>query len=183
MSSALFLELLESRIAPAVVINVGHPPVDDPTLVTFISPGTPFQVADSHSSDAAIATLFSSDTPDHYYLALNSGDKVKLYNSSGSFEDYITVTGGKAIAFFYDSNSDGFVDSTDLTGLSVAASTGLNIVGNVDGDIIGNLDGKTGQMSLDTLLNDSISISKLNIQGSLLSNNLIHANGSSVTQA
>jgi hypothetical protein len=157
------LEILEPRIAPAVVINVGAPTDSDPLNRTYTE--APFLLADT-STDPGIAALFAGST-DNYYLQLGAGDKVRMWSDTQGYKDFITVSTGKILVFFQDKNplDGGRVEAADLTGLSLGVGAAVSVAGSVDGDIIGNFNSKTGLISRTELLADPVSISSLNIAG------------------
>jgi len=149
------LEALEPRIAPAAIVVGTSNPGDGYSQAAFTKA--------ANSPDPAIATLFAGSA-DHYYLTLDSKTPVKFGNE---YADYITVTGSKALVFFYDKNSDGLVNMGEISGLSLGDSAALSINDNVGGDVLGTFNAKTGTFSATNLQPDAKSISKLAISGSV----------------
>ncbi len=160
MVSEFFIEELEQRVAPAnasgLTINVGSAGSEN-----YTTSGTHF-VLTSASPQTDIATLFAGST-DQYYLALNAGDVVN-YATTGGQTNFLTITAGKAIAFFNDFNHDGIVQSNELTGLAVSAGSSTSVGFSVHGDILTAVNGTTGVFST-SLISDTQNIAKLNVNG------------------
>jgi hypothetical protein len=157
--STSFLEELEARIAPAVIINVGAP-ADGPANTTYQE--APFVQA-SASTDPGIASLFAG-SPDHYVLTLGPGDKIRMFNDATGYGDYLSISAGKVLAFFLNKDAaaenltpslldDGRVEKNDLVGLSLGTGAKLTLFGaGVDGDIVSNFNASTGLISVSSLV-------------------------------
>lgn len=133
-----FVEVLEARIAPAVIL-VGN----DPTSVGYDE--APF-VGTNVSPDPSVRELFDGSSS-HYYLNLAAGDVVKFYDDADGYKNFIGVNAGRAFAFFFDANGDKTVQKNELSGFAVGQGTNLAVSGSVNGDVVGNLDGRTQQLS------------------------------------
>jgi hypothetical protein len=165
-AAALFVEALEARIAPAVVINVGAPSLDgdqpiDPRSFNYnYAPegeANPFRLVSG--PDALIPV---------YAVTLGVGkgsDEVRQINIYGgqSFQEWITIKGSSATAFFTDANRNGVVDTDELTGIAFGSRLGLTVNGSINGDIIGN-GGGTGSS---LVVPGGPSISFLRVAGSV----------------
>jgi hypothetical protein len=88
----------------------------------------------------------------------------------------VKVSSGISYLFFHDANTNGIVESGEMTGISVSSGAGVQIfaaMGSVNGDILVNLNGKTGDFSSTDLNLDARGISSFkvsgNIEGSILS--------------
>lgn len=158
----LFVEALESRIAPATFV-VGNP--SDGGTMNYTTPGTEFNLA-SASADPVIAALFSGSTS-HYYIDLGAKDQMFLATADIP-ANFINVIGGRALAFFHDIDADNIVDANELTGLSLGAATNIAIGYSVNGDILTSLDAKTGLMA-PSLIGDAQTIKKLTLNGDAVS--------------
>jgi hypothetical protein len=97
------LEILEPRIAPAVIL-VGS----DPTSIGYDD--APFIKA-SASTDPAVKELFNGSNA-HYYLNLTARDVVKFYDTSDGYQNFISVGAGRVFAFFFDANNDNTVQKS-----------------------------------------------------------------------
>jgi hypothetical protein len=141
---APFLELLEPRIAPAVIV-IGPASLG---ADTYTSDDTAFRPA----SNAFAGLDF---TAKHYYLDLARGDSVSVASEQGNTIDFIKLTGrtGAAFAFFYDADDNKIPTVNELTGLSLAAGTSIAIKGNVDGDVVTNRDA-SGTLVFNSLISD-----------------------------
>ena len=169
--SVNFLEPLEDRIAPAVIINVGAP-TDGAGNTTYNE--APFVQA-SLSADPGIADLFEGSS-DHYVLTLGAGDKVKMFNQATGYGDYLTISAGKVLAFFHNKDAstefstsslldDGRVDKNDFVGLSLGTGARITLFGaGVDGDIVSNFNSSTGLISQNALVAGN-TIAGLSISG------------------
>ena len=161
-----FLEVLEPRIAPAV-INAGPISVDGvPTGgVDYTSAGTPFQLA----SEAAVSgpAIFDPTDTSHFFIDLQAGDTLRIYNSSAAFSDFAKVTAGRGFAFFHDINSDGAPQANELTGLVLSAGAKASVSGDVGGSILGTLNAKTGVFSTNSLVSKTQSIAALTVSGNV----------------
>lgn len=164
---ASFLEVLEPRIAPAV-INAGPISVDGvPTGgVDYTSVGTPFRQASEADTGSSPAIFDPTDTS-HFFIDLRAGDTLRIYNSSASFSDFAKVTAGRGFAFFHDSNSDGAPQANELTGLVLSAGAKVAVSGDVGGSILGTLDAKTGVFSTDSLVSKRQNIAALTVSGNV----------------
>jgi hypothetical protein len=145
---ATSLEPLESRIAPARVIQVGAPTAlgndvdytdSDPSQKLFVNTelGT-----DQISTAVGGGVTGVADT---FYIKLTAGDVLQIFNSSSSFNDFLTVKSGTMVAFFVDRpsvnfpNGDNEVQANELTGISMGPNTSFILRGAVEGDIVTNL--------------------------------------------
>ena len=164
---ASFLEVLEPRIAPAV-INAGPISVDGvPTGgVDYTSAGTPFRQASEADTGSSPAIFDPTDTS-HFFIDLRAGDTLRIYNTSAAFSDFAKVTAGRGFAFFHDSNSDGAPQANELTGLVLSAGAKVAVSGDVGGSILGTLDAKTGVFSTDSLVSKKQSIAALTVSGNV----------------
>lgn len=167
---ALFVEALEARIAPAVVINVGAPSFDggdqpiDPRSFNYnyapegeVNPFRLVSPVDAASVPVYAVTLGTA----------NVGDQVRqlnIFSGAGAFQEWIAIKGSTATAFFTDANRDGRVDADELTGIAFGSRLGLTVNGSVNGDIIGN-GGEAGATSL--VVPNGPSISFLTVKGSV----------------
>jgi hypothetical protein len=136
-----FVEVLEARIAPAIIINVGAPAeitLNEGTFnYDYAPPGkaNPFEAVDPA-------------TPGYYFVDLGTarGDalvsQIRLYGGGQDpFTPWITIAGsGEARAFFQD-NGDGRVSSEELVGIAYGQNLSLTVAGSVRGDIVGNFAG------------------------------------------
>jgi len=156
------IEPLENRIAPATIL-VGNASAS-PHNVGYAD--SPFATVASNSSFAAAV----GDTTDGFYLTLHAGDKIDLFNSGKGYTPFITVTKGTVVAFFVDKNSNGQVDASELTGLSLGNNVAMNVFGAVNGDVATDLNAD-GVTINSTGLNDfgikSLSVSGGSINGSV----------------
>lgn len=161
------VEPLESRIAPATLLVGAEqngdlvPGTYNYTDATSPAGDTPFILA-SDSVDVEIAALFAGST-DHYYIDLGSKDALSLFTTAGN-TNLITMSAGRAFAFFYDANNDGIVQSNEMTGLAVAAGTSATVGTSINGDVLTSLDGKTGLFST-SLIGDTQTLKKLSVDG------------------
>jgi hypothetical protein len=162
----LFLESLESRIAPAVIV-VG------PTAYggqEYTSAGTPFKDASSVPVDTGHGSFSGFVDGSNYYLKLKAGDTLVMASSGGQ-NNFITVSAGTVDAFFVDTNHTGIPTASELTGLSLSAGSKLVVSGSVNGDIIANLNAATGQIEVNNLISNKQSIASLtvnNVAGSII---------------
>ena len=140
--ATLFLENLEPRIAPAVIL-VGPDPSVPSSSIGYDD--TPFIKA-SESPDPSLRTLFSG-SQDHFYLNLASRDVVQFYDNTDGYKNFIKVDAGRVFAFFFDANGNNAVEKDELAGFALAQGTRLSVAGTVNGDIVGNLDARTQQLS------------------------------------
>lgn len=144
VSPPSFLEPLEPRIAPALVINVGVPvdadgvPAADPDSYNYkyAPPGqtNPFTALGPGDGGHPV-----------YELSLGTGrgtDEIRqldLYTGGKpAFGPWITIKGSSATAFFTDFNRNDVVDDNELTGIAFTSRLNLTVNGSVNGDIIGN---------------------------------------------
>jgi len=162
--TARFLEALEARLAPAVIINVGAP-TDDAGNTTYNE--APFVDA-ARSLDPGVKTLFDGAS-DYYTLALGPGDKVRMWSET-NINDYLTVSAGQVLAFFHNKDAldpldKGRVDKNDLVGLSLGSGAKVAVFGaGVDGDIVSNFNAASGLMSANSLVSGN-TIAGLSISG------------------
>lgn len=174
MSSQNFLESLEPRIAPAVVINAG--PANQGGIGYTDSP---FVDTDA-SADPGVVALFNQPGSDHnyYYLTLKSGDTLNLFNSTpgAGYDQFVKVTGGEVLVFFHDINNDGLVGADELTGLSLGAKAKVQVNGSVDGDIVANYDAASKTINTTSLISETQTIAGLSVSGSV--NGRVIAGGS-----
>jgi len=141
--SAGQIEILESRIAPAVIL-VGSPAKDD-----SVYNAPPF--FDTTTAGDPISAVVG---PGGFYLKLGTGDSV-LIDTNAGYVPFITGPGGvdshgnpigitgNVVAFFVDKNMDNKVDPNELTGLALGAKVSVQVSDSVDGDIVSNLNDAT----------------------------------------
>lgn len=161
----LFLELLEARIAPAV-INAG------PTGFggqEYNSPGTSFKAASDAPVEAGDPVIFTPADTNHFVLDLKSGDTLRIFSESSAFTDFVKVTSGRAYAFFFDKNSNSIPDANELTGLVLSSGAAVEVRGNVDGSVIATLNATTGTYSTNGVSNGGVvmSVSSLRVSGNV----------------
>lgn len=175
-----FLEALEARIAPAVVINVGAPEVADGS--TPIDP----QSFNYNYAPAGENNPFVSVAPNVYRLELSAAQgasfikQINLYNPGTAFQPWINLGGGGATLFFTDRAGeppvpgqdplppDGIVQANELTGISFGNRLNLTVEGSVFGDIVATGGGQG--TSLVTPAGPSISFLKIagSVDGSIV---------------
>lgn len=161
----LFLELLEARIAPAV-INAG------PTTFggqEYNSPGTSFKLASDAPVEAGDPAIFTPADTNHFVLDLKSGDTLRIFSESSAFTDFVKVTSGRAYAFFFDKNTNGIPDANELTGLVLSTGAAVEVRGNVDGSVLATLNATTGTYSTNGLTNGGLvmSVTSLRVSGNV----------------
>ena len=126
------IEILETRIAPA----------------SFLVTSDGLQILDSTSVDATLGaneaaaeTVSLSDA----VVLLATGDKLFFDTDGDRIADgselILTVTTGKAMAFFDDRDSDLRFSRLEFRGLAVSAGFGGTLKGSIFGDIVTGLDG------------------------------------------
>jgi hypothetical protein len=140
------IEPLETRIAPAALVNgviqAGADNTDYTAASSFIhsthSGGPNFDAGD------ALGANFVGGT-NTFYVELTAGGthEIALFNLSNGFQSFVNVHSGTAIAFFVDKNSDGKIQSNELTGLSLSKGASVDVAGDVDGDVVTNFNGTT----------------------------------------
>lgn len=164
-----FLEALEARIAPAIVINVGAPfdgegqPIDPGSFNYNFAPEgqpNPFRLVSPGGVDSGPVYELSLGTS----KSSNDVRQLNVYSGAQSFQPWITIKGSTATAFFTDSNRNGVVDDNELTGMAFGNRLNLAINSSVYGDIIGNGGGR-GSTSL--VAPDGPSINFLRVAGSI----------------
>lgn len=151
-----FLELLEPRVAPAVLV-VGAP-VNEAGAATgaesYTSPNTPFQSAQGSFPGLAF-------TADHYFLDLSRGDSVNVFAVDALTPDFIKLGQGSAFAFFFDRDRDGVPTVSELTGLSLSSGARIDVKGDIDGDVVANRNGLVGSLVVNSLISGKQTIAGL----------------------
>lgn len=178
-SDSFIVEPLECRIAPASIIYAGGPGQGSVLRPDqeYSTVGTPFH----HTTvpDGISSVVGGTNT---YYLILNAGDTLKVFNNSSGYQDLISVSSGSVVAFFYDNaggSPDGVVQASELSGLSLSKGAAVVVSGNVNGDIVTNYDPLTqslvANMAVDTINHPGFSpqtqtIAKLSVGGNVTGN-------------
>lgn len=166
----VFLELLEARIAPAV-INAGPTDIGGvPTgAQSYNSPGTSFQAASNAPVEGGDPVIFNAGDVNHYVLDLKSGDTLRMFSASSSFTDFVKVTSGRAYAFFFDKNTNGIPEANELSGLVLSTAASVSVSGDVDGSILSTMNATTGTYSTNGLTNGGVvmSVSGLKVSGNV----------------
>lgn len=168
----LFLEPLESRIAPAKIFLVGAPNTQ----------GNDIDYNDSNTADDAVLINTGAGADDisialggdatTYYMKMAAGDSLRIYNSSNAFDEVIKIKSGSALIFFQDNDADNEVDSGEITGISLAANSALEMRDGIAGDVVTNYDPKggflgTGSISMTGLLSPKAGIKSLTFGSSI----------------
>ncbi|RYD69247.1 MAG: hypothetical protein EOP84_28830, partial [Verrucomicrobiaceae bacterium] len=164
-----FVEPLESRIAPARVIQVGLPDFQgNDTNYTELNPSENIFVnTESNPLDNISGAVGggAEGVKDTFYLRLSAGDRLDIYSDGegGGFEPLLNVLSGNIVAFFVDYNGNNEVDANELTGISLGKNASIDLNGAIQGDIVSNLD----ERGTKSLADDTISMTGLvsNAQG------------------
>lgn len=133
-----FVEALEARIAPAVILNVGAPAditVSEGTFNYNYAPPektNPFQLVGSNYYQVDLGTARGDSLV----------SEIRIFGAGAdAFTPWLTITGaGEARAFFKD-NGDGIVSNNELVGIAYGQNLSLTVAGSVYGDIVGNYTG------------------------------------------
>lgn len=186
-----FIEPLEARIAPAVILL-------GPAAQGGIEYSDAHFVKTSANAADPISAVVGAGDAAHptYYLRLTAGSKVSVFENNSAFVPLIggpTAKGtvGNIVAFFVDKHdangnavADGIAQPDELTGLALGRNAGVTVSGSVDGDIVSNLNalstdpaqwrlGGTGEAAgtaHDLLLNPITSLSVAgDVHGSIVS--------------
>jgi hypothetical protein len=149
------IEPLESRIAPAVIL-AGNP--NGTTDTEYTEANGPFKNI-ATGTDLISTSVRGSGPVDAnaYHLVLTAGDSLKIFNTSGGFEDYLVVTSGNVVAYFVDVGVIGEVEKGELVSISMGQNAGFILNSGLVGDILTNLDEKGTATTSD----DSISMTGL----------------------
>ena len=146
------VEPLESRIAPARLIEVGLP--NNPNDTDFNE--SPF--VDLETATDPIATAVGKGVPgirDTFYIRLSAGDVIELFRFGGgaATEPLLIVNSGNIVAFFTDKNLDNEVQEGEITGISMGKNASFELRAALPGDIVANLDERgTKDQADDTLV-------------------------------
>ncbi len=156
MFTSLPIEILEDRIAPAVL------------FVTNI-PGETFKVVDSGGLTLAGNTQAAGEVGANFAISLAKGDSL-VFDANGdqilNGNDVLLmkVSSGRAMAFLTDVDSDGLFQNRDFTGLAVGDSAGKSFSGSgnagINGSVATMLD-SSGNLTIGTLQPTSIAGLKL----------------------
>ena len=153
------IELLETRIAPAVIIyqagGAGHSLGEiDYTDVDSTAEDAVFINTEDNPNDP-ISSIVGPGVPgvaDTFYMKLTSNSLLKVFNNTG-FQPLISgdIAGnagvtGTLIAFFVDKNLDNEVQVNELTGIALGSNVKAIISGNVDGDVVSNFNTSLGKL-------------------------------------
>lgn len=142
------IEPLESRIAPARIIQIGaadalgkhdinyDTPATASDPVTFVNTETGATNGDAISLAVGGGAVGVKDT---FYIRLTSGDDLKVFSGEG-FTSLLTVTGGNVVAFFVDKNLNNEAEQNELVSISAGKDAAFILRGGLDGDIVTNLD-------------------------------------------
>lgn len=147
------VEPLESRIAPARVIEVGFPGASSDTDYSE----APFVTLETASGADLIAAAVGKGIPglaDTFYLRMSAGDVLQLFRGGGgaSFDPLLIVSSGNIVAFFTDKNLDNEVQEGEITGISAGKNASFELRAALPGDVVVNLDERgTKDMADDTL--------------------------------
>jgi hypothetical protein len=149
------IEPLESRIAPAMIILGVGTSLNNPLLYSaksIVNPktGQPYlQFFNAGSSSLSGTNLAIAKTvgenSEVYFIKVSAGEAVEIPTSVG-YQDMVNVTQGTVVAFFTDFNSDGVVNSNELTGLALGTKTSVAIGTAVNGDVVTNYNDVTGAL-------------------------------------
>jgi hypothetical protein len=190
----LFLESLESRIAPAVIYagpasagSTANPVPHNSFITDQYNASAAGSINGTSNGTATLFALASSAaiqpgtgaltgfTSDNYYIPLKSGDTLLIYTATGTggFNGSIKVSAGAAEIFFTDYNHDGVAQANEISGISLSSGAKIALKGglNVNGDIVDNLIVKTlsnpstWTISADNLISNKQSIGSINTGG------------------
>jgi hypothetical protein len=162
---SLFVEPLESRIAPTNLIGYANDPSKSsiPHYITYHT------APSSGKLGFVPGSVYGVAGSDVYALKLTTGDELLIYNTATGFNPgnpFLQATNGTLIAFFQDKNGDGQVQSDELTGISLARGTSAEVNGNVNGDIVTNLTA-AGTITLNSAGGIGQTLGGLNIVGNV----------------
>ncbi len=143
------IEPLEARIAPAGILLVGETGATQDTEYNE----APFMSLAAPAPNAPVDVIRDAVgvAPNTYYIIL--GTASGLFNridvsDGGSFEQFLTITSGKAVAFFHDQNGDLEVQRGELKGLALGPNTVIDLNGSLDGDVVTNFDVATNTVNM-----------------------------------
>ena len=137
------IEPLESRIAPARIINVGLP--NNPNDTDFNeAPFVNLETAGPSDLIAAAVGKGSEGLSDTFYIRLSAGDSMNLFRIGGSSsaEPFLLVKKGQIVAFFTDKNLDNEVQEDEISGISMGKNASFELRAALSGDVVANLDDK-----------------------------------------
>jgi len=149
------VEPLEARIAPATIL-VGFSGVGD-TDTEYAE--SPFSAIAGGIYEGALGA-----SPNTFSLQLTKGDVVKLYNPSTGYQDLVKVSGGNAVVFFVDKDTNGEVGATEITGIALGKNAKISVFGSVYGDIVTNLNSDF-TLNSTGIGNAKVGIKKLQVGG------------------
>jgi hypothetical protein len=161
----LFVEPLESRIAPTNLIAYAN----DPAISSHSNYITYHTAPSSGRLGFVHASVYGVAGSDVYALKLTTGDELVINNPATGLNaayPFLAATHGTLIAFFQDKNGDGQVQSDELTGISLASGTSAEVNGNVNGDIVTNLTA-AGTITLNSAGGIGQTLGGLNIVGNV----------------
>ncbi len=148
------VEPLESRIAPARIIDVGLP--GNPNDTDYNE--APFVNLETANGTDLIAAAVGKGIPgvaDTFYIRLSGGDVLQLFRFGGgaSTEPFLIVNSGNIVAFFTDKNLDNEVQEGEITGIAMGKNASFELRAALPGDVVANLDEHgTKDLSDDTLV-------------------------------
>lgn len=136
------IEPLESRIAPARLIEVGLP--GNPNDTDYNEPGSPFVNLETADGSDLIAAAVGKGIPgiaDTFFIRLSAGDVIELFRFGGgaATEPLLLVKSGKIVAFFTDKNLDNEVQEGEITGISMGRNASFELRAALPGDVVANL--------------------------------------------
>ena len=137
------IEPLESRIAPARLIEVGLP--NNPNDTDYNE--SPFVNLETAQGSDLIAAAVGKGIPgiaDTFYIRLSAGDTIELFRFGGgaATEPLLIVKTGNIVAFFTDKNLDNEVQEGEITGISMGKNASFELRAALPGDVVANLDEK-----------------------------------------
>ena len=162
----LFVEPLEARIAPAILLANNPAEKGQPGYIDYSTPAVPGQTSGFVS---ASSLGVAPNDPTVHALRLTTGDELLIFNQGTGFNPNspsLQITAGNAIAFFKDKNNDGQVQGDELVGLALSKKSGATVMGSVDGDIVTNV-GNDGSLMLNSAGKPGFALNQLNISGSV----------------
>ncbi|MEI6399682.1 MAG: hypothetical protein WCO71_13010, partial [Pseudomonadota bacterium] len=134
------VEPLESRIAPARLIEVGLPGNPNDTDYNE-SPFVNLETADGSDLIAAAVGKGIPGIADTFYIRLSAGDVIELFRFGGgaATEPLLIVNSGNIVAFFTDKNLDNEVQEGEITGISMGKNASFELRAALPGDVVANL--------------------------------------------
>ncbi len=154
------VEPLESRIAPARVIEVGFPGASNDTDYSEAAPSgevlhfVNLETASGADLIAAAVGKGIGGLADTFYIRMSAGDVMELFRGGGgaSTEPLLIVNSGNIVAFFTDKNLDDEVQESEITGISAGKNASFELRAALPGDVVVNLDERgTKDQADDTL--------------------------------